>query len=153
MDLRNLKWTKFVGPKRCEQWPYDEFKVDHLFRFRVLRSLKQYSFDIPTKLFFPSLVILTGMVSSCTLIEDTLLPCSSFVEETRIQKILNEHADVVKKIEQVRPGHVDVMFGKVDRCPGKGTIQIGYASEKDRQEIEKIIGKKFYGIPYRGINW
>ena len=41
---------------------------------------------------------------------------------------------------------------EVEDCLGKARIEILYATEKDRQEIEQIIGETFLGIPYRMQN-
>ncbi len=97
-------------------------------------------------------LVTTSAVSGCYL-EDYLAACSSFAEKAKIQQTLSEQAAVVRQVEQVRPGHVDVMVGEIKRCPGKARISIGHATEKDRQKIERIIGPQFFGLPYRTINW
>jgi hypothetical protein len=94
-----------------------------------------------------------GSLSGCTWVEAILKPCSSLTERSKIQQVLNEQASMVRKIESVHPGHVQVMVQDIERCPGKAMLEIGHATEKDRQKIERMVGQQFYGLSYRMINW
>lgn len=81
------------------------------------------------------------------------LPCEKLPIETEVQKVVEEHADVIRQIEQVDPGNVEVMID-TRSCPGKADLLIGYPSHRDRLDIEVIIaGETFYGVPYRLLNW
>lgn len=94
-----------------------------------------------------------GSLSGCTWVEGILKPCSSFTERSEIQQVLDEQASMVRKIEDVHPGHVEVFVRDIERCPGKAMLEIGYASEEDRQKIERMVGQQLYGLSYRMFNW
>jgi type III secretory pathway lipoprotein EscJ len=106
-----------------------------------------------SRFFWVGFVMAMGTLSGCTWVESLLKPCSSFAERSRIQQVLNEQASMVRKIEGVHPGQVRVIVRDVERCPGKAMLEIGHATEKDRQKIERMVGRSFYGLSYRMINW
>jgi hypothetical protein len=73
--------------------------------------------------------------------------------EAEVRQVVEAHADVIRQIEQVDPGNVEVMIN-TRGCPGKADLLIGYPSHQDRLDIEAIIASEtFYGIPYRLLNW
>ncbi|MCK4825945.1 hypothetical protein KA005_59905, partial [bacterium] len=78
------------------------------------------------------------------------VPCSKLPTVAEVERIVEEHRDVVDKIKQVYPGYIFFEFGPCgEKCPGKADIAISYSSHEDRVKIEKIInGKTFFGIPY-----
>jgi len=77
------------------------------------------------------------------------LPCEEFPSETEVRSIVQQHQDMILKIEQVHPGLVGVDVDP-STCPGKADLLIWYASHQDRLEIETILDSKtFFGIPYR----
>ena len=39
-----------------------------------------------------------------------------------------------------------------NRCPGKGEVIITYDSLQTRDNIKEILGKDYFGIPYRLLN-
>jgi len=76
------------------------------------------------------------------------LPCEKLPTEAEARRIVQEHQDVIRAIEQVNPGFVGV---EIDRpCGGKADLVIWYGTHEDRLEIERIIGAgTFFGVPYR----
>lgn len=77
------------------------------------------------------------------------LPCEALLTEMEVRTILQQHTDMIQKIEQINPGLIGT---EVDPslCLGKADLLIWYASHQDRLEIEAIIkSKTFFGIPYR----
>lgn len=110
------------------------------------------------------------------------LPCSKLPTEAEVQRVLREHLDVIRKIEQIRiitsggmlgsSIHISFGNGEVyntpsrtsngisfsapvpnDRCPGKADIYIGFGGISDSVRIKEIIGgDTFFGIPYRMHN-
>lgn len=76
------------------------------------------------------------------------LSCEQLPPIAMVEKIVEEHQDVIQKIEHVNPGFVSVEIH--EKCSGKADIVIWYASHRDRLEIEEIINSEtFFGIPYR----
>jgi hypothetical protein len=77
------------------------------------------------------------------------LPCQQLPSEAEVRRMVEDHQDVIKKIEQVKPGFVGVDID-TSTCPGKADILFWYGTHEDRVLIEDIIaGDTFYGIPYR----
>lgn len=77
------------------------------------------------------------------------LPCAAWPAEADVQRILEEHHDVVTAIEQVHPGHVGVEVD-ASTCPGKADLLIWYASHQDRVAIESLLaGDTFFDVPVR----
>lgn len=76
------------------------------------------------------------------------LPCEELPSVARVEQVVKEYQDVIRKIEQVNPGFVGIEIH--ENCTGKADIVIWYASHRDRVKIEKIINSEtFFGIPYR----
>ncbi len=94
-----------------------------------------------------------GSLSGCIWIEGILKPCSSFTERSKIQQVLNQQASMVREIEGIHPGQVQVFVQDIERCPGKAMLEIAHATEEDRQKIEQMVGQQFYGLSYRMFNW
>lgn len=81
------------------------------------------------------------------------LSCEELPSQTEVMKIVEEHKDVIRAIEQVHPGFVDIEIDTAS-CPGKADIGIWYPSHRDRLAIEELIdGDTFFGIPYRLRNY
>jgi len=77
------------------------------------------------------------------------LPCEKLPLEAEVRKVVDEHQDIIRKIEQVNPGLVGVEVHAAT-CPGKADLLIWYASHQNRLDIEEIIaGETFYGVPFR----
>lgn len=76
------------------------------------------------------------------------LPCEQLPPISEVERIIQEHQDVIQQIEAVNPGLVGV---EVNTC-GAGQnadITFWYATRKDRAAIEQIIGSEtFFGVPY-----
>lgn len=96
--------------------------------------------------------LLVGLISGCDLVEQTGLLCNSFSESAAIEKVLADHAQIVKQVENVNTGTIDVIVEEISSCPGKGRLVITHATEDDRQKIEQLIDDNFFGIPYRMQN-
>ena len=77
------------------------------------------------------------------------LSCEQLPSEAEVRRIMEDHQDVIKKIEQIKPGFVGVEMD-TSSCSGKADILFWYGTHEDRILIEDIIaGDTFYGIPYR----
>ena len=80
------------------------------------------------------------------------LSCDQLPSEAEVRQVMDEHQDVVKRIEQINPGFVRVEID-TSTCPGKADILFWYGTHQDRLLIESIIaGETFYGIPFRMQN-
>lgn len=81
--------------------------------------------------------------------KDHFLSCDELPPVAEVERVVQEHQDVIEKIEQVNPGQI---FVDVDTttCPGKADLVISYPTHQNRLEIERIIGgDRFFGVPYR----
>jgi hypothetical protein len=77
------------------------------------------------------------------------LSCNQLPLEVEVRRMVEEHQDVIKRIEQINPGFVGVEMDTTI-CPGKADILIWYGTHEERLLIENIIAREtFYGIPYR----
>lgn len=80
------------------------------------------------------------------------LTCEQLPAAAAVDQAVAEHADVAQQILAVNPGNT---FFDVDRetCPGKADIVVSFATVKDRQQIEAILGDgSFFGVPVRLMN-
>jgi hypothetical protein len=75
------------------------------------------------------------------------ISCEKLPPITEVDKVVNEHQDVIRKIERVNPGFVGV---DVNTCGAENAdITFWYGSHQDRIAIEEVIGSDtFFGIPY-----
>jgi hypothetical protein len=77
------------------------------------------------------------------------LPCDQLPSVAEVRGVMDEHQDVIKKIEQIHPGFVGMEMDD-SACPGRADLLFWYGNHQDRLSIEEVIaGKTFYGIPYR----
>ena len=77
------------------------------------------------------------------------LSCEEWPTDTEARQVLDQHRDIIKKIEQIRPGFVGVEMD-TSVCPGKADLVFWYGTHQERLLIEDMIaGETFYGIPYR----
>ena len=77
------------------------------------------------------------------------LACKELPDRFEVERILEQHGDVVQQIQQVAPGFVGVEIDSWT-CEGKADLVIWYGSHQQRLAIEKIIaGDTFFGVPYR----
>jgi hypothetical protein len=77
------------------------------------------------------------------------LPCEQLPAEAEVSQIMEDHQDLIKKIEEIHPGFVGVEMDS-STCPGKADIVFWYGTHQDRLLIEDILaGETFYGVPYR----
>ena len=80
---------------------------------------------------------------------DHFLPCEKLPTSAEVNRILDEHEDVLKAIRDVNPGQIFVEVEE-STCLGRADIVISYASHQDRLAIEKILGgHTFFGVPCR----
>lgn len=107
---------------------------------------------------FISCSILGGVVVFNWVVEPLLIikqdaervPCDQLPNITLAEKIYNEHLDTVEQIENISPDNVFVSL--VERCPGKGEIEIRYDTMTTRKKIKDLIGDTFFGISYVMFN-
>lgn len=77
------------------------------------------------------------------------LSCQELPTKLEVERTLEQHKDIVQKIEQIAPGFVGVEMGSLS-CRGKADLLIWYGTHQQRIAIEKIVdGDTFFGIPYR----
>lgn len=77
------------------------------------------------------------------------LSCNELPTKLEVEKIVEEHQDVIGQIEQVAPGFVGVEIDSLT-CEGKADLLIWYGTHEQRIDIEKIIAADtFFEIPYR----
>ena len=77
------------------------------------------------------------------------LRCDQLPTAVEVKRVMNDHQDVIKKIEQIHPGFVGVEMD-TSICPGKADILFWYGTHQERLLIEELIAEEtFYGIPYR----
>ena len=67
------------------------------------------------------------------------LPCEELPTEADVSRIVEQHRDKIRAIEQVNPGFVGVEIDTFT-CPGQADLVIWYASHQNRLAIEEIIG-------------
>ncbi|MBW4650668.1 MAG: hypothetical protein KME06_18560 [Kastovskya adunca ATA6-11-RM4] len=79
-------------------------------------------------------------------------PCSQLPTIAGAEKVLNEHKSKVNQIKNVNPNFITVEVQESNNCAGKGIILISHPSENDCDSLKKILGKNFWGIPYKIIN-
>jgi hypothetical protein len=75
-------------------------------------------------------------------------PCDRLPSAARVRRVLAEHRD---DWERVR-GLSEWTTVETSRCPGKASLEIYYTTQRDRAEIERLIGATFFGVPYRVQN-
>ena len=77
------------------------------------------------------------------------LSCEELPTKLEVEGALEQHKDIVQKIEQIAPGFIGVEIDSLS-CEGKADLLIWYGTHQQRLTIEKIIdGDTFFGIPYR----
>ena len=77
------------------------------------------------------------------------LSCNQLPSEDEVRRVVEEHQDVIKRIEQIHPGFVGVEIDAAI-CPEKADILFWYGTHEERLMVEDIIaGETFYGTPYR----
>jgi hypothetical protein len=83
------------------------------------------------------------------------IPCAELPFLQEAKKKINNNQDTVEKVKKA--GAVEVYPEEI-KCPSadgsyffiKGDVLVKYHTHAQRVAIEKIIGKTFFGIPYRG---
>jgi hypothetical protein len=77
------------------------------------------------------------------------LPCEQLPAEAEVRQIMEDHRDLIKKIEEIHPGFVGVEMDSWT-CPGRVDIIFWYGTHAERLRVEDLIAREtFYGIPYR----
>ena len=77
------------------------------------------------------------------------LSCQDLPAKIEVERIVEQHRDVIQRIQQVAPGFVGVEIDSLT-CEGKADLLIWYGTHQQRVAIEQIIaGDTFFGIPYR----
>lgn len=82
--------------------------------------------------------------------KERLLTCDELPSVDKVRRVMDEHQNILQKIERINPGFVFVTVGDYEDCVDKSDIVISYPSHQNRLEIEEIINEKtFFGVPYR----
>lgn len=77
------------------------------------------------------------------------LSCQELPAKVEVERVIEQHRDVIQQIEQVEPGFVGVEIDSLT-CEGKADLLIWYGTHRQRVAIEQILaGETFFGIPYR----
>jgi hypothetical protein len=77
------------------------------------------------------------------------LSCEELPPGDNVERIVEQHEDVIQQIQQVAPGFVGVEIDSFT-CEGKADLILWYGTHEQRVAIEEIIGSDtFFGIPYR----
>ena len=77
------------------------------------------------------------------------LSCQDLPSKIEVERIIAQHRDVVRQIQEVAPGFVGVEIDSLT-CEGQADLLIWYGSHQQRVAIEEIIASDtFFGIPYR----
>ena len=77
------------------------------------------------------------------------LSCQDLPSKIEVERIIEQHRNVVQQIQEVAPGFVGVEIDSLT-CEGQADLLIWYGSHQQRIAIEEIIaGDTFFGIPYR----
>ena len=77
------------------------------------------------------------------------LSCDQLPTAAEVRRVMEEHQDIIKKIEQIHPGFVGVEMD-TSICAGKADVLFWYGTHEERLLIEDIVAEEtFYGIPYR----
>ena len=77
------------------------------------------------------------------------MACKDLPNRIEVERILEQHGDVLQQIQEVAPGFVGIEIDSMT-CEGKADLLIWYGTHEQRMAIEKIIaGDTFFGIPYR----
>jgi hypothetical protein len=99
-----------------------------------------------------SAIIFFQVVGSLFIIwqDSQRVPCDQLPTISQAEQIYNEHLDTVEQIENISPGKV--FMSLVERCPGKGEVEIEYDTRSTRKQIKDLIGDTFFGIPYVMLN-
>jgi hypothetical protein len=80
---------------------------------------------------------------------DHYLACKDLPTKTEVERIVEQHRDVIQQIEQVAPGLVGIEIDS-SNCEGRADLLIWYGSHQQSIEVEKIIGgDTFFEVPYR----
>ena len=77
------------------------------------------------------------------------LSCEELPTKIEVERVMEQHKDVVQQIQQVAPGFVGIEIDSLT-CEGKADLLIWYGTHEQRVAIEKFIASDtFFGIPYR----
>ena len=77
------------------------------------------------------------------------LPCTDLPAKADVDRVLDQHADAIRQIQNIAPGFVGVEVDS-STCKGKADLLIWYGTHEQRIAIERIINDEtFFGIPYR----
>ena len=83
------------------------------------------------------------------------LPCRKWPTLEEAKLIMEERADIVRRIENLDSDGRDVFLRTKSRCSGKAELDITYSGRAKREKAREIIGddKMFFGIPYNMHNF
>jgi hypothetical protein len=77
------------------------------------------------------------------------LSCNQLPSEDEVRRVMDDHQDLIKRIEQIHSGFVGVEMDNWT-CPRRADIIFWYGTHEERLRVEDLIaGETFHGIPYR----
>jgi hypothetical protein len=75
------------------------------------------------------------------------VPCAQRPSAAAAQRVLDEHRELVRRIEAVDPSVLVTLDESA--CPGRGTLVVLYGAHRHREQIRRLIGgDSFFGVPY-----
>jgi hypothetical protein len=121
----------------------------------VIFSLCTISFVFFTPLNHKILDILTAN-------KEHYLTCNELPDKTQVEEIFQKHNETIQQIKNLYPDRIEISVNTYNsnssfnnrklNCPEKADIIILLQTNEQRKKIEEILGKDFFGIPYRIIN-
>ncbi len=78
--------------------------------------------------------------------------CSKLLSVTESQEFPRSRQSTIEKLEQARPGLINVYVEPQARCQNKGIVVISHPSERDCDSLNEIIRRDLPDVPYKIIN-
>lgn len=81
------------------------------------------------------------------------VPCDGLPTPDEVQRVLDENALFVERIEASHPGFTTVEMNTLT-CADSADIRILYATARDRERIRELLGhsETFFGVPFNMQN-
>ena len=81
------------------------------------------------------------------------VPCDELPTPDEVQRILDDNALFVERIEAINPGFISVEMNTFT-CVDSADIRILYATTRDRERIRALLGQAeiFFGVPFNMQN-
>lgn len=81
------------------------------------------------------------------------VPCDELSSPDEVQRVLDENARFVERIEAINPGFT-IVEPNMFTCVDNADIRILYATARDGERIRALLGhaETFFGVPYNMQN-